>query len=109
MRPDRRVKSENECRAMVMLLNGGHDFRNARDEPHLRPWWYGSKGHVLTHDVERPVDDPDVPEYGGFIADREYFDADTMEPLTRKQVSKRIQEYDEWMEKEVAKRNGAWT
>lgn len=87
--PDKRVKTLAECRTTIMLLNQGHDMTNTPDDPQLRPWWYGDRAHIFTRDYE-------VLRGDVFVSEREYYDADTMEPLTRKQVSMRIQEYDEW-------------
>lgn len=70
-----------------MLLNGDK----------VGAYWYGSKAHVIIYDSAWE-DDGDRSEN-----ERTYVDADTMEPITRTEVFKRINAYDEWMQKEVSR------
>lgn len=81
--PHNRVRTDNEVRATVALLNG----------PDGRDWWYGDKGHIVIYERD-----------GDFNAIRKYFDADTMEELPRKVVSHRLQEYEDWMKDEINRR-----
>jgi len=84
LRPNRK-RSEEECRATVMLLNG-HSDRGA--------YWYGNASHVIMWDGAW-LQDPDVPTVSS--RDRKYFDADTMEPLTHGQVHRRMNEHEAYM------------
>lgn len=83
--PHNRVRTDNEVRATVALLNG----------PESRGWWYASKAHVIMYDGDG-VDSVELT--------RQYFDADTMEELPRKVVAHRIQEYEDWMKDEINRR-----
>lgn len=85
--PPNRKRSEAECKATVMLLNGDK----------VGAYWYGSKGHVIIHDSA--WEEEDEEDYGDRSENtRTYVDADTMEPITRKEVFRRINAYDEWMQ-----------
>ena len=86
--PPYRKRTEAECKATVMLLNGSEHGA----------YWYGSKAHVIIYDSAWNGGDHSENE-------RAYVDADTMEPITRKEVFKRINAYDEWMEQELKRRD----
>lgn len=90
--PPHRKRSEEECKATCMLLNGGcdHDGFNY-------PWWYGNKAHMIVHDLA-------MDERGPHLDTRERFDADTMEPITKYEAANRIQQYEEWMANEAHRR-----
>ena len=92
--PPNRKRSEAECKATVMLLNGAE----------RGPYWYGSKAHVIVYDIAWNGGDHSENE-------RAYVDADTMEPITRTEVFKRINAYDEWMKekRDEAERGRAYS
>jgi hypothetical protein len=67
-------------------------------EEGVTPYWhYGDKGHVFTSSLRWSYADEEGET-------REFFCADTWEPLTRKQVAARIREHEQWMEIEDTRR-----
>lgn len=88
--PPYRKRTEAECKATVMLLNGAEHGA----------YWYGNKGHVVIYD-------PAWEDHGDDRSENErtYLDADTMEPITRKEVYRRVNAYEEWMDQELKRRD----
>ncbi len=67
--PPHRKRTADECRATALLMGEGY--------------YYGDKAHIIVYIDER-------------ASAKSHVDADTLEPLTPKQVSIRLEEWKEW-------------